>query len=219
LEYGGLGFRSVARAGDRAGSTYRLAKRLFDVAAALIALLVLLPLFVVIAIAIKLGSPGPIVLRQRRVGYLGHDLQILKFRTMLADRRQVVQGVPPSVGERRRRHKSPRDPRVTQVGRFLRRTSLDELPQLWNILRGEMSLVGPRPELPEIVARYEPWQHTRHQVMPGLTGWWQINRDGRTLMCEATELDLYYVEHCSMTLDLLILLRTAGALLRGTGAY
>jgi lipopolysaccharide/colanic/teichoic acid biosynthesis glycosyltransferase len=160
-----------------------------------------------------------VLLRQRRVGYLGREIRILKFRTMLEDRRRGASEIMPPLVDRRQRHKTPHDPRITPVGRFLRRTALDELPQLWNIARGEMSLVGPRPELTEIVAQYEPWQHARHLVVPGLTGWWQINRDDHSLMCEATELDLYYVEHCSMSLDLLILLRTAGALIRGTGAY
>jgi lipopolysaccharide/colanic/teichoic acid biosynthesis glycosyltransferase len=108
---------------------------------------------------------------------------------------------------------------VTPLGRFLRRTSLDELPQLWNVLRGDMSLVGPRPELPEIVARYEEWQHVRHTVRPGLTGWWQVNRPPDRLMHEVVELDIYYVKHRSLALDLKILLRTVSAVLRGTGAF
>ena len=101
----------------------------------------------------------------------------------------------------------------------MRRTCLDEVPQLWNVLRGEMSLVGPRPELPEIVARYEPWQHQRHAVTPGLTGWWQVNRNGRRLMHESTELDLYYLEHWSVGLDLVILCRTLLIVIRGVGAF
>jgi lipopolysaccharide/colanic/teichoic acid biosynthesis glycosyltransferase len=101
----------------------------------------------------------------------------------------------------------------------LRRTCLDELPQLVNVLRGEMSLVGPRPELPHIVATYAPWQHARHAVAPGITGWWQVNRTASQLMHEATELDIYYVDHCSFTLDLCILARTLGAVIDGRGAY
>jgi lipopolysaccharide/colanic/teichoic acid biosynthesis glycosyltransferase len=121
--------------------------------------------------------------------------------------------------DRRRTHKSRWDPRVTRVGRILRRTSLDELPQLWNVLKGEMSLVGPRPELPQIVMRYEEWQHARHLVTPGLTGWWQVNRDGKRLMHEATELDLYYVQNQGFTLDFAILLRTVRVVLLGTGSF
>ena len=122
-------------------------------------------------------------------------------------------------GERRQRHKSARDPRVTRIGRYLRRSCLDELPQLWNVVRGEMSLVGPRPELPSIVERYEPWQHARHAVSPGITGWWQVNRTADNLMHEATELDIYYVHNHSLLLDLRILVRTFGAVIDGRGAY
>src|SRR5262249_33056604 len=110
-------------------------------------------------------------------------------------------------------------PRVTRLGRFLRRTSLDELPQLWNVLRGDMSMVGPRPELPEIVARYEEWQHGRHAVRPGLTGWWQVNRPADKLMYEVVELDIYYVTNRSFWLDVRILVRTVSAVVRGTGAF
>ena len=144
---------------------------------------------------------------------------MLKFRTMVGDRRKRAVRPPVGVRERRRVHKSPHDPRITRVGRVLRRTCLDELPQLVNVLRGEMSLVGPRPELLEIVANYHQWQHTRHLVAPGITGWWQVNRKATVLMHEATELDLYYIEHWSLGFDLRILLRTIAIVLRGVGAY
>jgi lipopolysaccharide/colanic/teichoic acid biosynthesis glycosyltransferase len=158
-----------------------------------------------------------VLFRQRRIGLHGREIAIWKFRTMCADRRAMDLG-PPS-RERRQSHKTRRDPRVTPLGRFLRRTSLDELPQLWNVVRGDMSLVGPRPELPHIVARYEAWQHARHAVRPGVTGWWQVNRPADRLMHEVVELDLYYVTHRSLWLDLKILVRTVGAVLRGTGAF
>ena len=111
------------------------------------------------------------------------------------------------------------DPRVTRVGRVLRRTSLDELPQLWNVVRGEMTLIGPRPEQPYLVAQYQPWQRARLVVLPGITGWWQVNRTDGRLMHEATELDLYYVQHQCARLDFIILLKTIGTVLRGSGAY
>lgn len=197
---------------------YLVVKRLFDIVAATTLLIVLSPLMLLLAGVVRLDSRGPILFRQRRVGKHGDSFEMLKFRTMVAERRRRS-GPPPPHGERRRVHKSASDPRVTRVGRFLRRTSLDELPQLWNILKGEMSLVGPRPELPDIVGRYELWQHARHRVTPGLTGWWQVNRDGTKLMHEATELDVYYVEHLSLKLDVQILFRTVQVVLRGRGAF
>jgi lipopolysaccharide/colanic/teichoic acid biosynthesis glycosyltransferase len=117
------------------------------------------------------------------------------------------------------RHKMPDDPRVTRAGRLLRRTSVDEWPQLINVIRGQMSLVGPRPELPNIVKTYEPWQHLRHLVRPGMTGWWQVQGRSDLPMHEHTELDLYYVKHVSFRLDLQITARTVGVVLRGLGAF
>lgn len=194
-------------------------KRVIDVVAAALALLVLAPLYALIALAILLDSPGPVFFRQERIGKHGRPFVMVKFRTMRADRRRQNLGPPTGVPERRRVHKSPNDPRITSIGRFLRRSCLDELPQFWNVLRGTMSLVGPRPELPEIVAQYEPWQHARHQATPGITGWWQVNRDGTHLMHEATEFDLFYLEHWSLALDLSILARTLAIVLRGVGAF
>ncbi|MDQ6673492.1 MAG: sugar transferase [Chloroflexota bacterium] len=194
-------------------------KRAMDIVIAAVALVCLAPVFAIIAVAIKFDSPGSVLFRQERIGRYGRPFQMLKFRTMIADRRKQTLGVPPDAEDRRRAHKTPHDPRITRLGRFLRRSCLDEIPQLWNVLRGEMSLVGPRPELPEIVARYESWQHQRHAVTPGLTGWWQVNRDGRRLMHESTELDLYYLEHWSVGLDLVILFRTLLIVMRGVGAF
>ena len=202
----------------RTGPFYRVTKRVIDVTAASLLLVLSAPVCLLIALATRLDSPGPVIFRQLRVGQYGQPFEMLKFRTMRPERR-LRQHPPPPTGERRRVHKSPNDPRVTRVGRFLRRTALDELPQLWNVLRGEMSLVGPRPELPEIVMRYEPWQHTRHAVLPGITGYWQVNRDGQVLMHHATEFDLYYIEHQSLRLDVEILIRTFGIIARGIGAF
>ena len=199
--------------------SYATVKRVIDVIGATAMLLVLLPLLVGIGVAITLSMGPPLLFHQRRIGVRGQDFVMWKFRTMRADRRLSDHGPLGPDGERRCRHKTPLDPRVTRLGRFLRRTCLDEFPQLWNVLKGDMSLVGPRPELPAIVARYEVWQHTRHNVRPGLTGWWQINRTSDRLMHESVEDDLYYVQHCSFSLDMLILLRTVGALVRGAGAY
>jgi lipopolysaccharide/colanic/teichoic acid biosynthesis glycosyltransferase len=194
-------------------------KRAFDLAVAGTALLLLTPLIALIALAILLDCGRPIFFRQERIGRYGQPFEIWKFRTMIADRRKCNVGPPERTPERRRAHKSANDPRLTRVGRFLRRSCLDEIPQFWNAFRGEMSIVGPRPELPDIVAAYDDWQHARHLVKPGITGWWQVNRDARVPMHRATELDLYYVEHWSLTLDLIILARTAGVVVRGVGAF
>jgi lipopolysaccharide/colanic/teichoic acid biosynthesis glycosyltransferase len=197
----------------------RIVKRLLDVIVASVLLVVMLPILFVTAVAIKLDSPGPVHISQTRVGRGGRLFKMLKFRTMIPERRLRTHGPPPGMAERRKRHKSAADPRVTRVGRFLRRTCLDEVPQFWNVLLGDMSLVGPRPELPEIVARYASWQHGRHAVVPGITGWWQVNRSPDRLMHEDTELDLYYVENWSLRLDMLILVRTVNVVIRGLGAF
>ncbi|MBV8717911.1 MAG: sugar transferase [Chloroflexi bacterium] len=194
-------------------------KRGLDICLALLGLLVLSPILLLISIGIALDTPGPILFRQERIGQHGRPFGMYKFRTMRAERRVSNFGPPKGTPDRRQRHKSAADPRITRVGRALRRTCLDELPQLLNVLHGEMSLVGPRPELPSIVESYAPWQHVRHLVAPGITGWWQINRMPDRLMHEATELDIYYVQHCSVLLDLRILARTLGAVIDGTGAY
>lgn len=191
--------------------SYRLAKRLLDIAVSAVGLLVCAPLFIVIAIAIRLDSPGPVFFRQQRVGYLGRPFLIFKFRSM---RRGVAVRLDGTA------HKVQHDLRVTRVGRFLRATSLDELPQLLNVLHGEMSLVGPRPELPEIVAKhYESWQYQRFLAPQGLTGWWQVNGRGLKLCYLHTEEDLHYIAHASFTFDLYILTRTMRAVLRREGAF
>jgi lipopolysaccharide/colanic/teichoic acid biosynthesis glycosyltransferase len=195
------------------------AKRVLDLVCATVLVLALLPVLLLLALLIVVDSGPPVLFRQTRVGRHGIEFEMLKFRTMQPERRRHDVGPPPNLRERRIRHKSTADPRVTRVGRVLRRTCLDEFPQLWNVLRGEMSLVGPRPELPAIVARYEPWQHARHQVMPGITGWWQVTRSSDRLMHEATDLDLHYVYHRSFWLDLQILARTPLAVIHGRGAF
>lgn len=195
----------------------RVVKRGFDATVAIIALLLLWPLFLVVAIAIRLDSPGPVIYRQQRVGRNGVPFTMYKFRTMTWDPDHNVRFFVEPDGTVL--HKMHNDPRVTNVGAWLRHTSIDELPQLFNIVKGDMSVVGPRPELVEIVAMYEPWQHRRHVVRPGLTGWWQVcGRDDKP-MEECTELDLYYVDHLSPGLDLTILFRTVAVVLTGRGAF
>ncbi len=192
-------------------------KRWLDVLVAGSLLIVIAPLLVLVATITWLDTRGSIIYRQRRVGRYGHIFMMYKFRTMTADRRQASQ--PYTGPERRKSHKTAADPRVTRTGKFLRRTSIDELPQLFNVLRGDMSLVGPRPELPEIVGRYESWQHERHVVAPGITGWWQTHGRSDLMMHEHTELDIYYVQNISFLMDMRILFGTARALVSRAGAF
>ena len=181
--------------------------RVFDVFVATIALVVLSPVLLFAAIAIKLGSPGPVVYRQRRVGQDGREFELLKLRTM-------VQGSDPvGIGVAIVRD----DPRVTRAGRFLRRTSLDELPNLVNVLRGEMAIVGPRPTIPAQVVDYTPHQKRRHEVRPGLTGWAQVQGRAGIPWEERIELDVEYVDRRSAALDLRILAKTTWLLITGHG--
>lgn len=191
----------------------RLFKRAFDVLTVLVTLPVVAPLMMICGSAIRLDDGGTVLLPQKRVGENGRLFTMYKFRTM-----------KPSASRRKIQkdgflHKRVDDPRVTRVGHFLRRTSLDELPQLWNVFKGEMSLVGPRPELPDLVEQYKPWQRTRFAVPQGLTGWWQINGRSDRPMHLHTEDDLYYVQHYSIGLDLFILLKTFWTVVSGRGAF
>jgi lipopolysaccharide/colanic/teichoic acid biosynthesis glycosyltransferase len=181
--------------------------RIFDILTAAIALIALLPFLVIAAIAIKLGSRGPVIYRQRRVGRDGMEFEMLKLRTMVAG------SDPVGVGTVVTRD----DPRVTAAGRVLRRTSLDEIPNLVNVLRGEMAIVGPRPTIPAQVIDYTPRQHHRHDVRPGITGWAQVQGRAGIPWEERIELDLYYVDHRSAALDARILLKTLWLLVTGHG--
>jgi exopolysaccharide biosynthesis polyprenyl glycosylphosphotransferase len=197
----------------------RTVKAAVDRSLAALALLVLAPLLLSIAAAVRLSSPGPALYRQERVGVNGRSFTMLKFRSMVVDAdRQVEQLRAENISDGllfKLRH----DPRVTRVGRWLRRLSLDELPQLLNVLGGSMSLVGPRPPLPGEVARYDSSVSRRLLVKPGLTGLWQISGRSDLSWDESVRLDLRYVENWTLALDLLILWKTASAVLRSRGAY
>jgi exopolysaccharide biosynthesis polyprenyl glycosylphosphotransferase len=197
----------------------RLLKRAFDLASTLALLPVVLPLICLISIIIRISSPGPVILKQHRVGENGKLFGMYKFRTMVANADELQHLVERIDDEGKLIHKSHADPRVTQLGGFLRKTSLDELPQFFNIFLGEMSLVGPRPEMPRLVEKYEPWQRKRFAVPPGLTGWWQVHGRSDKPMHLHTEEDLYYIQHYSPWLDLAILFQTVGAVLSRRGAY
>ncbi len=192
-------------------------KRWLDILIASLAIVILAPILLLVALIIWVDTRGSVIYRQRRIGRYGQSFTVYKFRTMIPDRRQSDGSY--AGPERRRAHKTASDPRVIRTGRFLRRTSIDELPQLFNVLRGEMSLVGPRPELPEIVGTYEEWQHQRHLVLPGLTGWWQTHGRSDLMMHEHTDLDIYYVQHLSFTLDVKIVFGTLRALAFKSGAF
>jgi lipopolysaccharide/colanic/teichoic acid biosynthesis glycosyltransferase len=181
--------------------------RFVDVLIAALALALLSPLLAIAAVAIKLGSRGPVVYRQRRVGLAGAEFEMLKLRTMVAG------SDPVGIGTAVMRD----DPRVTAAGRLLRRTSLDEIPNLVNVLRGEMAIVGPRPTIPAQVEDYTPRQRRRHEVKPGITGWAQVQGRAGIPWEERIELDVWYVDHRSAGLDARILLKTAGLLVTGRG--
>jgi lipopolysaccharide/colanic/teichoic acid biosynthesis glycosyltransferase len=201
------------------GFYLRFGKRWFDIAASGLGMILLSPVFLLLALAIKIDSPGPILYRSRRVGEGGRFFAFLKFRSMVRDaeaRRGEVAHLNEVDGPV---FKISRDPRITRVGAFLRRTSLDELPQLWNILNGDMSVVGPRPPIPGEVRHYEPWQLNRLGVRPGLTCLWQVSGRSEVGFDEWMRMDMEYIERRSLGLDLSIILRTVPAVLGGKGAY
>jgi lipopolysaccharide/colanic/teichoic acid biosynthesis glycosyltransferase len=184
-------------------------RRLFDVAVAAVALALASPFLLVAIIAIRLETPGAAIYRQRRAGKDGREFDVLKLRTMVTGAEHIGRGLAVSEG----------DTRITRVGAFLRRTSLDEVPNLINVLKGEMAIIGPRPTVPVQVAQYTPRQRGRLAVKPGITGWAQVN--GRTELpwADRIELDLWYIEHRSWKLDVQILWRTARMVLTGHGLY
>ncbi|MEH0936370.1 sugar transferase [Micromonospora psammae] len=197
----------------------KLVKELVDRTAAGLALLSLLPLIAVIALAIRLDSRGPVLFRQVRVGQGGEEFGVLKFRTMVVNADALLAELAARNETDGLMFKMRDDPRVTRVGRMLRKWSLDELPQLVNVLLGQMSLVGPRPPLPTEVARYDGDVARRLLVKPGMTGLWQVSGRSDLSWEDGIRLDLYYVENWSLAADLTILWKTFGAVLRGRGAY
>lgn len=214
-----------------ATKTSRFAKRAIDIVGSIIALIFFSPLFIVISLAIKFSSRGPILFKQERVGHRGLRFTFLKFRSMKCandssiHREYVKRFIAGEIDSAQFRdnqnvYKILEDPRVTRVGKFLRKTSLDELPQFINVLKGEMSLVGPRPPIPYEMESYRPWHLRRvFEVKPGITGLWQVNGRSRTTFDEMVRLDLRYAKTWSLWLDIKILLQTPRAVLLGKGAY
>lgn len=184
-------------------------KRAFDVVLGGLAVIVTAPVVLVCAIAVKLDSRGPVFYRQRRCGLGGEEFEIIKLRTMVEGAEKLGAGMAVDEG----------DSRITPVGAFLRRWSLDELPNLWNVLAGEMSLVGPRPTLPQQVAQYDDRQRGRLAMRPGITGWAQVQGRAALPWSQRIELDLWYIEHASLVLDLRILISTLKMVMTGSGVY
>jgi exopolysaccharide biosynthesis polyprenyl glycosylphosphotransferase len=197
----------------------RLLKRAFDMLITIPLFILTSPLLAIIAMLIKADSSGPVFHKSKRIKENGEVFGMLKFRTMVQGAEQKLEEVISYDDEGHMIHKHPDDPRVTKIGKVLRRFSLDELPQFINIIRGEMSLVGPRPELPQMVDLYKPWQRARFSVPQGLTGWWQITGRSDKPMHLHTDEDIYYIKNYSIWLDIQILIRTVWVVLKGKGAY
>jgi exopolysaccharide biosynthesis polyprenyl glycosylphosphotransferase len=197
----------------------RLVKRGFDLFFGVLAVLLTFPIMILIYLVIWIFDGKPVFFLQKRVGENGQIFDIYKFRTMVKNADQIKIDVERTDADGNLIHKSANDPRITGIGRFLRRFSLDELPQFYNVVSGTMSLVGPRPELPYLVEKYQPWQRKRFAVQPGMTGWWQINGRSDRMMHLHTEDDLYYVNNYTLWLDIQILIRTIWTVLLGKGAF
>ena len=195
-------------------SAYLPIKRMMDIALSIISLPIVLPVLLLASIAIRLDTPGPAFFIQERIGQHGRHFRLYKLRTMVANAEELKASV---LDSRTVHFKTLADPRITRVGRFLRKTSLDELPQLFNVIRGEMSLVGPRPTSLNL-ATYEPWHERRLDVRPGVTGLWQVRGRNAMTFDERVELDLEYIDHLSLANDLKLLGLTVLVVVKGKGA-
>ena len=195
-------------------SAYLPIKRMMDLALSIISLPIVLPVLLLASIAIRLDTPGPAFFIQERIGQHGRHFRLYKLRTMVANAEELKASV---LDSRTVHFKTLADPRITRVGRFLRKTSLDELPQLFNVIRGEMSLVGPRPTSLNL-ATYEPWHERRLDVRPGVTGLWQVRGRNAMTFDERVRLDLEYIDHLSLANDLKLLGQTVLVVVKGKGA-
>ena len=203
----------------RLSGTQVVLKFAFDLLVAGLAVIVLSPLLLAVALAVKVSSPGPVLYTQRRVGLRGRPFTMLKFRTMRKGADAEVAQLRAERGVNDVMFKLADDPRVTRVGRWLRKFSIDEFPQLFNVIRGDMSLVGPRPPLPEEVTQYEDWHFDRLEAPPGITGLWQVSGRSELSFDDCVRLDVFYIENWSLAYDLYILAKTVPVLLRHRGAY
>ncbi|MEH6588783.1 MAG: sugar transferase [Halioglobus sp.] len=210
--------QSMSGVSARADHLYVIEKRIFDITACLLAAPFILPLVLFCLVAVRFSTPGPIFFRQKRIGRGGHPFKMLKFRSMVVDAEAQKADLKKDQGITGPDFKMQHDPRITRFGAFMRKTSLDELPQLWNVLRGDMSLVGPRPTSFG-VETYQRWHAERLEVKPGLTGLWQIRARGDLDFDSRVRLDIAYVRQRSLLLDLWILLCTAPSVISQRGAY
>ena len=200
-------------------TTYKYIKRVLDVFISSILLVVLLPIFMIIAFLIKTESKGPVFFAHKRIGKNGKEIKILKFRTMVKNAEDLIKEfTPEQMEEFKKNFKLKNDPRITNIGKFLRKTSLDELPQLINIIRGELSLIGPRPIVDRELEKYENNKEKFLSVTPGLTGYWAANGRSNTTYEQRMIMELYYIDNISLKLDLKILFKTVVSVLQKEGA-
>lgn len=211
-----LGFESEA---TRGFSFYEAIKRLIDITCSFVGILVLSPLFIIIAIIIKFTSKGPVFFSQKRVGKYGREFDMYKFRSMVVNAEELKEKLAAQNEMSGPMFKMKDDPRVTKVGKFIRKTSIDELPQLWNILKGDMSLVGPRPSLPKEVAQFEDWMHKRLEVKPGLTCYWQVSGRNNIDFEDWMKLDIKYVDERNLWIDIKLIFKTVGVLFGDKNAH
>lgn len=205
--------------GAKQARSYFVMKRALDIAVSMTGLITLAPLFIVVAIAIYLDSGGPVIFAQTRVGQKGHKFKMLKFRSMITGAESLLSELMDQNEADGPVFKIRDDPRLTRVGKLIRKTSIDELPQLINVLRGDMSLVGPRPPLPAEVEQYTPYQKQRIMVIPGITCFWQISGRSHVSFEDWVEMDLKYIRERNLWLDISIVLLTLPVVLKGKGAY
>lgn len=198
---------------------YRVIKRILNLLCSFVCIIILSPFFLIISIFIKITSKGPVFFIHERVGLNGKKFKLIKFRTMVNNAEEMIASFSPEQKkEWEENYKLKDDPRITKIGKFLRRTSLDELPQLINILKGDMSIVGPRPVVDEELNWYGDKKDKLLSVKPGLTGWWAVNGRSNVPYPERCDLELYYVDHISFALDAIIILKTLGAIIKKDGA-
>ena len=211
-----LGFESES---TRGFSFYEAIKRLIDIICSFVGILVLSPLFIIIAIIVKFTSKGPVFFSQKRVGRNGKEFDMYKFRSMVVNAEELKEKLAAQNEMSGPMFKMKDDPRVTKVGKFIRKTSIDELPQLWNILKGDMSLVGPRPSLPKEVAQFEDWMYKRLEVKPGLTCYWQVSGRNNIDFEDWMKLDVKYVKERNLWIDIKLIFKTVGVLFGDKNAH